>query len=386
MGTAPLMVPTAGSALRSRGTSALRLFLAGDVMLGRGIDQVLPRSVDPTLHEPYMRDARRYVELAEETSGPIPQPVSWDYVWGEALGELERLDPDARIINLETAVTTSDDWSSTKGIHYRMHPGNVPVLRAAGVDVCVLGNNHVLDWGRAGLLETLEVLADHGIGVAGAGRDTAEASRPAVRSAEGGRVVVHAWGTPGAGVPRSWAAADDAPGVNVLRRLDDETADRVVREIGAYRSPGDRVVVSIHWGGNWGYGIPAEQRTFAHRLIDSGVVDLIHGHSSHHPRAMEVYRERLILYGAGDFLNDYEGIGGREQFRGDLTLMYFPELDAEGRLLRLRMTPMRIRRFRFGHPPPEDVRWLAERMDRESAKFGGRVVADPDGRLELSWS
>lgn len=364
----------------------MRLFLAGDVMLGRGIDQILPHSVDPALHEPHVKDARQYVELAEEASGPIPAPVSWAYVWGDALGELERLKPDARIINLETAVTTSDDWWTTKGIHYRMHPDNVPVLRAAGVDVCALGNNHVLDWGRTGLLETLEVLRDCGIAVAGAGREDRGAKRPAVVDGEGGRLLVHSWGMPGAGVPGSWAAGEEEPGVNVLRRLDDESADRVIREIESCRSPGDRVVVSIHWGGNWGYQIPAEQRTFAHRLIDSGFVDMIHGHSSHHPRAMEVYQEHLILYGAGDFLNDYEGIGGREQFRSDLTLMYFPELDAGGRLLRLRMTPMRIRRFRLGHPPPEDVRWLAERMDRECRELGARVIVDPDRRLELSWS
>lgn len=367
----------------------MKLFLAGDVMLGRGIDQVLPHSVDPTLHEPYVKDARRYVDLAEEVNGPIPAPVSWDYVWGDALEELERVEPAVRIINLETSVTTSDDWWKTKGIHYRMHPGNVPVLRAAGVDVCALGNNHVLDWGRSGLLETIEVLSEHGVCVAGAGRDAAAARQPAVVQAavdaeEGGRLLVHSWGTPSAGVPGSWAAGEGEPGVNVLRRLDDEAADRVIREVESCRSSGDRVVVSIHWGGNWGYQIPAEQRRFAHRLIDSGVVDLIHGHSSHHPKGMEIYRDRLILFGAGDFVNDYEGIGGREQFRGDLTLMYFPELDAAGRLLRLRMTPMRIRRFRLGHPPPEDVRWVAERMDRECRKLGARVVLDADGRLELT--
>lgn len=386
LGAAPLVVPWAGCAVRSRGANPLRVFLAGDVMLGRGIDQVLPHSVDPVLHEPYVKDARRYVELAEEASGPIPAPVPWEYVWGDALGELERQRPAVRIVNLETAVTTSDDWWATKGIHYRMHPGNVPVLRAAGVDVCALGNNHVLDWGRSGLLETLEVLSDHGVAVAGAGRDDAAARRPAVVDAEGGRLLIHSWGTPGAGVPGSWAAGEGEPGVNVLRRLDEEAAARVIREVESFRASGDRVVVSIHWGGNWGYRIPSEQRTFAHRLIDSGVVDVIHGHSSHHPKAMEVYRERLILYGAGDFLNDYEGIGGREQFRADLTLMYFPELDAEGRLFRLRMTPMRIRRFRLGHAPPEDVRWLGERMDRECREFGARVVVGLDGRLELSWT
>lgn len=385
LGAALAAVPVAGRILgdRSEREDRMTLFLSGDVMTGRGIDQVLPHSVDPGLHEPYVKTARRYVALAEEVNGEIPAPVSWDYIWGDALAELERVSPAARIINLETAVTLSDDWWPTKGIHYRMHPGNLPVLTAAGVDACVLGNNHVLDWGRPGLLETLASLSDHDIAVAGAGPDARSAREPAVLEAETGRILIFSWGTPGAGVPGAWAAGAGEPGVNVLPRLDAASAERVIDEIGSSRTPRDRVVASIHWGGNWGYDVPAEQREFAHRLIDSGVVDVIHGHSSHHPKGMEVYRDRLILYGAGDFLNDYEGIGGRAEFRGDLTLMYFPELDPTGRLDRLRMTPMRIRRFRLERPPPADVEWLTETMDRECRKLGTRVERTEDDRLTL---
>ena len=63
----------------------------------------------------------------------------------------------------------------------------------------------------------------------------------------------------------------------------------------------------------------------------------MHGHSSHHVKAIEVFRGRLILYGCGDFLTDYEGVGGYEEFRGDLALMYFVELDSgTGELVGLR--------------------------------------------------
>lgn len=68
-----------------------------------------------------------------------------------------RAAPDFRIINLETSITTSEDWAP-KDIHYRMHPANIPCLTVAKVDCCVLANNHVLDWGRSGLVETLETL------------------------------------------------------------------------------------------------------------------------------------------------------------------------------------------------------------------------------------
>src|SRR5512133_1189507 len=131
------------------------LFLCGDVMTGRGIDQILPHSAPPQLFEPYVRDARKYVELAERQSGPIPRPVDFAYVWGDALAELQRRQPTVKLINLETSLTADGMHWPGKGIHYRMHPANVPLLTTAGIDVVALANNHVLDWGYAGLAQTL---------------------------------------------------------------------------------------------------------------------------------------------------------------------------------------------------------------------------------------
>src|SRR5690606_9624668 len=136
----------------------ITLFLCGDVMLGRGVDQILPHSAPPTLFEPYVKSAVEYVRLAERAWGRSDEPEGFEYGWGDALAALERVGPAARIINLETAVTADGEPWPRKGIHYRMHPGNVPVLTAAGIDVAVLANNHVLDWGHAGLAETLRAL------------------------------------------------------------------------------------------------------------------------------------------------------------------------------------------------------------------------------------
>ena len=91
-------------------------------------------------------------------NGPIRQPVSFAYIWGDALSELDSVSPDIRIINLETSITQSDDFWKGKGINYRMHPDNIPALTAAGIDICALANNHVLDWGYPGLQETLSSL------------------------------------------------------------------------------------------------------------------------------------------------------------------------------------------------------------------------------------
>jgi poly-gamma-glutamate synthesis protein (capsule biosynthesis protein) len=217
-------------------------------MTGRGIDQILPHPGDP-------------------------RPAGFSYIWGDALAELARMKPGARIVNLETAVTTRGEPWPGKGIHYRMNPANLPCLTAAGLDCCVLANNHVLDWGREGLAETLATLRAAGLRTAG--------------------------------------------------------AEAVGRRIAAQKRRGDIVVASIHWGGNWGYDVASAQRDFARALIGAGV-DVVRGHSSHHPKGIEVYRERPILYGCGDLINDYEGIEGHEAFRPGLSLMYFPVLGGLG--------------------------------------------------------
>jgi poly-gamma-glutamate capsule biosynthesis protein CapA/YwtB (metallophosphatase superfamily) len=112
--------------------SVITLFLCGDVMIGRGIDQVQSRSVDPQLFEPSITSASDYVRLAETANGPIPRPVAPGYVWGEALDEIDAMHPDARIVNLETAVTTNPAAWPGKDVLYRTHPENVAVLRARG--------------------------------------------------------------------------------------------------------------------------------------------------------------------------------------------------------------------------------------------------------------
>src|SRR5215475_9764475 len=157
---------------------SLRIFLCGDVMTGRGIDQALPHSVNPILYEPYVRDAREYVALAEKANGPIPRPLSFDYIWGDALPELER--SDLRIANLETSVTAAETPWPEKEIHYRMHPQNIDCLIAAQISACALANNHVLDWGYDGLSETLKTLDAASIAHSGAGNDAEQAVKPAV--------------------------------------------------------------------------------------------------------------------------------------------------------------------------------------------------------------
>lgn len=354
-------------------------------MTGRGVDQVLEHSCPPNLHEWGLTSAVDYVELAERANGRIARPVDPTYVWGDALEVLERL-PDVRILNLETSITTCED-ADPKGINYRMHPDNAAVLTAAGIDCCVLANNHVLDWGVGGLFETLDTLDRADIAVAGAGRDLERARAPAVLDSAGGRggVLVFALGATDSGISRAWAADAAKPGVHLLPDFSDDHIEAVARGVRELRRPGDVVVASIHWGGNWGHEVPAEHRHFAHALVDGAGVDVIHGHSSHHPKAIEVYRDRPILYGCGDFLNDYEGISGHEELRSDLVLMYLPALDSGTcELDRFDMVPFQIRNFRLNRAAGHDRVWLRDTLARECARFG-HDVSLRDDVLALEW-
>jgi poly-gamma-glutamate capsule biosynthesis protein CapA/YwtB (metallophosphatase superfamily) len=364
---------------------ALTLFLSGDVMLGRGVDQILPHPGNPMLYESQVRDARIYVDLAVRANGSIPQPVDWLWPWGDALQLVEYADCDARIINLETSITTSDDYVPGKAVHYRMNPANAPTLAAIRPDVCILANNHVLDFGRRGLLETLDVLAAAELPIAGAGRSLREAQSPAIITIPktGRRILVFAFGSPSSGIPSDWAASDRTPGVHVIPALSDAAADELSRQVLRARQPGDLTIVSAHWGGNWGYRVAADQVRFAHRLVDAGV-HMVHGHSSHHPRPIEVYRGKLILYGCGDLVDDYEGIGGHDQYRHDLRLLYLPRLNPiSGELVELRMAPLQARQMRLNRASHRDALWLRGVLDKVSRRFRSRIDLGSDGTLSL---
>lgn len=131
------------------------VLLGGDVMLGRGVDQILPHPGKPQLRERYMRDATGYVRLAERVNGRIPLPVDWRWPWGEALAVLENTATDVCLINLETTITADGEFADRKPVCYRMHPDNVPALTALRPHVCALANNHILDFGYQGLTDTV---------------------------------------------------------------------------------------------------------------------------------------------------------------------------------------------------------------------------------------
>ena len=269
-----------------------------------------------------------------------------------------------------------------------MNPKNIGCLTAGGVDCCVLANNHVLDWGYPGLAETLHTLHSAGIQTSGAGPDQRQAGAPAILTlpSHRNRVIVFSYATSSSGVPTQWAARKSKPGVNFLADLSDQSISQISASVEAVKNTGDIVLISLHWGGNWGYDIPREHIRFAHALVDFAGVDIVHGHSSHHPLAMEVYKNKPILYGCGDLLNDYEDIGGYESFRGDLSLLYFVNIMLPiGVLQNLDMAPMQIKRFRLNHTTANDAAWLTRVLDQESSRFNCHVTMAEHNILKLRW-
>jgi poly-gamma-glutamate capsule biosynthesis protein CapA/YwtB (metallophosphatase superfamily) len=251
-------------------TDSLELLLVGDCMLGRLVNEVL------------------------ENAPP-------EYPWGDALPILHSA--DWRLCNLECVISDrGTPWSAyPKAFHFRSDAKNIAALAAARMNAVSLANNHVLDYGYDALNEMLEILDKAGIVHSGAGLNHKEASRLATSEVSGQRLGLLAF----TDNEPDWEATADRPGVfYVPTDLTDSRTTRLLEIIRESRDVVDLLIVSAHWGSNWGYHPPHEHVIFSHALIDVGA-DIIFGHSSHVFRGIEFYKGRPILYGAGDFVDDY---------------------------------------------------------------------------------
>lgn len=363
----------------------LKLLLGGDLMLGRGIDQQMPQHCDPALHEAVVRDARHYAQLAEERHGVLTTPFEPATPWGASLAWMEHFQPELRLVNLETAITQSDRAWPGKGVHFRMHPANITALQAARLDGCSLANNHSLDWGFNGLADTLHSLRQAGIQTAGAGLSPHQAQRPARwQLGDGRQLLLFAWAFTSSGVPPAWGVQPTHPGVALLSGINSGSVKWLCRCINRQRRPGDRVVVSLHWGANWVPVVPEQHRWLARQLIELAGVDVVVGHSSHHPLPLEVHQGRLILYGCGDVINDYEGLPAHGPWRADLVCLYGVELERRsGALASLELRPFQLRGFKLQEASTSDRQLLAHQLGLEAAPTGWRYrQAGPSWRLE----
>ncbi len=320
---------------------ALRIVLTGDVMLGRLVSGAIGRE------------------------GP-------GYPWGDVLPHLRAA--DLVLINLECALTASSEpWhdGDYKLFYFRADPDAVEVLRAGHVRFASLANNHVGDFGVDGLMETIRVLDAAGIAHAGAGRSLREARAPALLESRGVRVAVLAY----ADHPHAWRAEEDLPGCNYTP-VDTEPEDfaPVGRSIAAARAEADLVIFSIHWGPNMREDPSDAFVRFAHAVVDAGA-DVFWGHSAHVLQGVEVYRDRLVVYDAGDFVDDY---AVDPQLRNDLSALLV--VTARGsRVERLDVLPTRIEGMQVNAAHDEEGELLLRLLERRSARFGTRLLRTTGG-------
>jgi poly-gamma-glutamate capsule biosynthesis protein CapA/YwtB (metallophosphatase superfamily) len=108
------------------------------------------------------------------------------------------------------------------------------------------------------------------------------------------RVLVFSAGMASSGIPFNWKATVQRPGIYYLPDLSQDTLTSVTKNIKQFKKTNDIVIFSIHWDSNWGYDISETLRSFAHNLINIANIDVIFGHSSHHPRQIELYQHKIL--------------------------------------------------------------------------------------------
>lgn len=317
----------------------MRIALAGDVMLGRGVDESV-------------------------ICNPAGSPAA---IWGDVLPVMRAA--DYRLINLECVISAGGrPWRPvTKAFHFRAHPRAIEFLQAAQIDCVTLANNHVLDYGADAMLDCLALLDQAGIARCGAGSNLHEASAPAWLHSPQGRLAVVAV----TDNEPDWEAGPENPGVHFIaydrRGLLDPHRSRLTEVLARAREQADFVIVSAHVGPNWG-APSAAMRAVAREIISLGA-DCYWGHSNHTPQGIELFHGRVILYSAGDFIDDY-AVDPEE--RNDLSCLFMVEVE-RGRATQVRLYPVQIEDFSVRFARGEEAALVSSRMRAKCAVLGTEV-------------
>jgi poly-gamma-glutamate capsule biosynthesis protein CapA/YwtB (metallophosphatase superfamily) len=312
----------------------MKLGLAGDTMLGRGVVEHLASKRPETLFAQEVVDAAR--------------------------------DADLFVLNLECCISNRGaPWPIPgKPFFFRAPPAAVEALSHLGVDCVTLANNHALDFGPEALLDTVRYLSDAGIASVGAGPDVQSARAPAILTANGFRLGVLGI----ADHPKDFAAGPDRPGI-AFADLRTEVPGWLAELV--HGTKADAVMVTPHWGPNMTSEPVPHVRAAARQIIGTGA-SLIAGHSAHVFQGVE----GPILYDLGDFLDDY---AVDPILRNDLGLMFFVTIDEQGPV-RLEAIPLKLDFCYTKLAQGEDAAWVRKRFTEACAAFGTEVPEE-NGRL-----
>ncbi len=320
------------------------LALTGDVMLGRNMNLAIQR-------------------------------YGASYPWGDVLDITKQA--DLRLINLECCITSHTITTTVpKVFHFRCEPENIEVLKTASIDFVSLANNHSLDFGEEGLLETIELLDHNGISHAGAGKDIVEASRPVFLQKGGMRLGVVSF----TDNEPEWKATENSPGINYIPIILEETClSKVEKVLRMARDGSDFVIASFHWGPNMVRYPSRDFMDFAHAVLDLGC-DLFWGHSAHLFQPIEVYREKLILYDTGDFIDDY-AVHPTEY--NNESFLFLVDID-NGKATSLRLVPTVINHCQVKLARGKDAQRVCDKMQQISKDFFGTMLELKNDTLALN--
>ena len=304
----------------------LRIGFTGDVMIGRTVDPVISRE-------------------------------GYSYVWGDVLPILRAT--DVNVINLETTLTNSTR-KVPKVFNFKAAPDKIKTLTEAGIKLANLANNHILDYSEQGLEETLHALQAAGIQYAGAGMDAEQASRPAFLDIKGFRLgfIGLTDNEPG------WKAGAGKSGINYINVSDKGQRTKALESISQTGKDADLVIVSIHWGPNMKEEPSAGFIDFAHELVEHGA-DIIHGHSAHIFQGIEIYRNSVVMYDTGDFIDDY---AVDQVLKNNHSFLFLIEVTREG-IERLQLVPVLISNYQVNLAQDQSYEWSMKRMQKLSARF-----------------
>ncbi len=309
------------------------LDVVGDIMLGRGVGQTM-----------------------RERGAGYPFEAVQPLLAGS----------DLRFANLELPLTERGAPAAKRYV-FRAPPAAAAALRSAGFTLLSLANNHLLDYGQDGLLDTLAALDQAGIAHAGAGRSQEEAHTPAVVTVNGLRIALLAYvnvpDDAGSGFStRAWAAGPATPGVAW------GTVEAVRRDVAAARAQADLVVVSLHAGFEYSATPNTVQRELAHAAVEAGAA-LVLGSHPHVLQGVEFYRGVPVVYSLGNFVFDLDEDDRRQPgLPSVLSAVLRVTLDRTG-VRTLRVLPVVIDE-RDGRPVPvsgPQARPVLERLYQLSA-------------------
>lgn len=315
----------------------MKLLFVGDVMLGRSVNDFL-------------------------------KDQSFVYPWGDTLDIFSSA--DVRFCNLECAISNSGEpWSKTKKVfHFRTDTKNVAVLKKARINCVCLANNHTLDYGYDALLETLDTLKTENINYSGAGININAATHPAIFEIQGCKIGFLSL-TDNEPI---WEATNNSPGTFYMPiSLQDKRYPKLIELIKRTKADVDILIISAHWGPNWGYRPEPPHIPFAHSLIDNGA-DIIFGHSCHVYQGVEIYKNHPIIYSAGDFIDDY---AVDPQERNDQSFIFLIETDGKS-ISQLKLYPTIIKNFQALHAKGKTGETIAQHMKLLCEELGTTVRWD----------